>query len=173
MKSTRTKARQAEKPLSQVQKSVPAGTPVASRPQREDIVGRFSLSFLDDDRAMLLDYGSELLTAEEKTAYYEDRLKNEGREDVIKIAKNCRERAAELRKQASQLDAEEAKPLLWKANGFESGAIYLENITEAECAEGDIRLEGGETCYRMPDGEAVVDEHGLPNLQCDVAEAVC
>src|ERR1035438_10441847 len=103
--------------------------------QLEHHVGKFSLSFLEREPAMATSppvYEYELLTVEEKAAYYDDLVRSHGKKNAAKIAKDCRRKAASILKQASRLEHEEAKPLLWKASGLEALALGLENPRSEE-----------------------------------------
>jgi hypothetical protein len=138
----------------------------------EHCVGEFSLSFLDEEPVPQVSYEDELITAEEKAAYYEDMVKNNGYPDVAKIAKDCRRRAAALLQKANQMEPEQAKPLIWRAHGLESLASYHENPDARKVTDAQRYPEGFEgSAGQLPDGETGVNEHGLPNLEPIVAKA--
>lgn len=75
-------------------------------------------------------YEYELLTAEDKADYFDDLVRNRGREDHPKISKDCRRRAAKLLKEANLLEPDEAKPLTWRAHGLENLADHLDEMAK-------------------------------------------
>lgn len=165
-----------------MKKPIPRDSSAGEQLQPEDLVGPFSLAYVDKDEGSGVTWGIyelELLTAEEKAAYYEDRLRNHGREDAAKIAKDCRKKAGNLRSQARNLDPDEAKPLLRKARMFDALASSYENPCDPEEDEGrrdpfDKEPSGtpsGPTLEEEPfafvpaEGEDLVDEQGLPQMR--------
>ena len=65
-------------------------------------------------------YQDELLTAEEKAAYYEDLIKNNGQENGKNISKDCMKKAGVLLKKVDDLDEDESQPLRDKIAGLVS-----------------------------------------------------
>jgi len=91
----------------------------------------FSLSFLDEDLSGKLDippYEYELLTSEEKANYFEHLDANGGEENVFVIAKDCKKRAAALRRKASRLDKKSAQPLIDHAVRLEHHARSITDV---------------------------------------------
>ncbi len=88
--------------------------------------GTFDLGFLQPQPPPI-SYQNELLTAEEKAAYYEDLIKNNGFENSEKIAKDCMEKAGVLIKKVDILEEDEAQPLLEKIVGLVSLANDYNN----------------------------------------------
>ena len=130
----------------------------------------FSFRFLQNEEAFETappPYEYELLSAEEKAAYFDELAKNKGQENTAKIARSCRKKAAKLLEQAERLDPEEAKPLVWKARGLNSLAQSFEDRTPPEVIEAqrEIGIEAVQECRGLRDGEDAVDEKGFPNLQ--------
>ncbi len=98
-------------------------------PDLRHIVGPFDLEFLKPQGPRAVDcYEDALLTAEEKAAYYEDLIKNNGFEDSVKIAKDCRNKAAELRNKIDHINPDEALPLLEKVEWLESLARHYDDV---------------------------------------------
>ncbi len=93
--------------------------------------GTFNLDFLEA-KDPPISYEDQLLTAEEKAAYYEDLIQNNGVENFKKMQRDCREKAAKLKKKVAHIDRDEAMPLLDQIAGLESAAIYYGDPTPPE-----------------------------------------
>ena len=88
--------------------------------------GKFDLGFLQPQEPPV-SYENELLTAEEKAAYYEDLIQNNGFENSEKIAKDCMKKAGALMKKVDFLDEDEALPLREKIVGLVALANNYKN----------------------------------------------
>lgn len=104
-------------------------------------------------------YVNELLTAEEKAAYYEDLVKNNGVENSKKIAKDCMKKAGILMGKVDLLEKDEARPLLEQIVGLVSLANYHNNPTPPDVL----------AAQRSPDDE-VPSFPLTPNLKNSLAE---
>ena len=82
-------------------------------------VGMFDLGFLKPQQPPM-SYQNELLTAEEKAAYYDDLIQNNGFENSKKIARDCMKKAGILMKKVDCLDEDEGQPLRDKIVGLVS-----------------------------------------------------
>jgi len=131
--------------------------------------GHFSVNSLEPQDGFSAIYEYELLTAEEKAEYYEDLVKNGGRENSEKIAKDCRRRAELLRQRAERLGSDSqhlALPLIEHAQRLENLAFYHENPDDPEILSAQKEpLNPDETDIHFPDGEDAVTSEGRPNLE--------
>jgi len=111
--------------------------------------GTFEPCFLGPQEASL-SYKNELLTAEEKAAYYEDLINNNGQENAKKISKDCMKKAGILMEKLDCLDEYEAQPLLEKI----AGLVSLANSCSFDPIPPDVLA-----------AQRGADEVGLKNLK--------
>ena len=100
----------------------------------------FSLDDLDaDDRfSQLMSYEGELVTANEKAAYYDMLAKNGGQPDARKVAGDCRRRAAVLRKKRTGIPDNVALQLNNRAKALEEYAEYLSGEVPEDVVPEDV-----------------------------------
>lgn len=94
----------------------------------------FSLDDLDvgDRFPQLMSYENELETAAKKAAYFEMLANNAGKPDALKVARDCKKRAAALRKKSTGMDDKSALQLNQRAKALEEYAEYLSDIVPEE-----------------------------------------
>ena len=100
--------------------------------------GPFSLEDLDSNSSQNWDtppYESELLTAEEKAAYYENIAANGDKDNPTEIARDCKKKASAIRRKIKGMSYEEAKPLFDHAKRLENLAEQLLDITPDDVLE--------------------------------------
>ncbi len=119
-------------------------------------------------------YVNELLTAEEKAAYYEDLVKNNGVENSKKIAKNCMKKAGILMKKVDLLEEYEAGPLLEQIAGLVSLANYHNNPIPPDVLAAQRSPDDEVPSFPLtPDTNNSLAEMGLPGFmpaqEADVA----
>jgi hypothetical protein len=146
-------------------KKLPKRTPAELDKFNSDhYAGTFDLGFLQPQEPPI-SYQNELLTAEEKAAYYEDLIQNNGFENSKNIANDCMKKADALKKKVKGLEEDEAWPLLEKIVGLVSLANYHGDLAPPDVLESQRNVDDAVPCPWPPELKKSLAELGLPDFK--------